>query len=216
MVFYTVGYLFMNLGAFAVVAFLRNQTGSEDLMDYRGLARRSPTMVVSLCFFLLSLLGIPPLIGFIAKFRVFAVLWEESRNYTQAGESGIGLTLFALLVIGALNTIVSAFYYVKIMKVMILDRRTEDIEGTDPPRYPTPWLTQVYTIALAFAVLGLGVWWGPIYQASQNAVGRFYPIPGGQLLSEPQGGGGPPGGGGGPPRGNPPGGGAARPVGNVP
>src|SRR5262249_39625026 len=62
--FYLIAYLFMTLGAFAVVAFLRNQTGSEDLDSFRGLVRRSPWMVVTLCFFLLSLLGIPPLVGF--------------------------------------------------------------------------------------------------------------------------------------------------------
>ena len=55
--FYLVAYLFMNLGAFAIVAFLRNQTGSEDLRDFRGLVRRSPWLVVTLGVFLLSLLG---------------------------------------------------------------------------------------------------------------------------------------------------------------
>src|SRR5207302_10080186 len=58
--FYLIAYLFMNLGAFAVVAFLRNQTGSEDLSSYRGLIRRSPWMVITLSVFLLSLLGMPP------------------------------------------------------------------------------------------------------------------------------------------------------------
>src|SRR5206468_7704229 len=67
--FYLIVYLFMNLGAFAVVAFLRNQTGSEDLRDFRGLARRSPVLVVTLGVFLLSLLGLPPLGGFSAKFQ---------------------------------------------------------------------------------------------------------------------------------------------------
>src|SRR5207248_5312644 len=75
--FYLVAYLFMNLGAFAVVAFLRNETGSEDLADFRGLIRRSPWMVVTLSFFLLSLLGIPPLAGFAAKFQIFAVLLNQ-------------------------------------------------------------------------------------------------------------------------------------------
>src|SRR5206468_8323775 len=73
--FYLIAYLFMNLGAFAIVAFLRNQTGSEDLSDFRGLVRRSPWMVVLLSVFLLSLLGIPPLVGFAGKFQIFSVLW---------------------------------------------------------------------------------------------------------------------------------------------
>src|SRR5213079_373713 len=62
--FYLVVYLFMNLGAFAIVAFLRNLTGSEDLKDFRGLVNRAPVLVVTLGIFLLSLLGMPPLAGF--------------------------------------------------------------------------------------------------------------------------------------------------------
>src|SRR5204863_912407 len=74
--FYLIAYLLMNLGAFAVVAFLRNETGSEDLSSYRGLVRRSPWMVVTLSVFLLSLLGIPPLVGFAAKFQIFLALFH--------------------------------------------------------------------------------------------------------------------------------------------
>ena len=95
MLFYLIAYLFMNLGAFAVVAFLRNQTGSEDLSQIRGLVRRSPWMVVTLSFFLLSLLGIPPLVGFAAKFQIFAALWRAGQYYWRAGQSGLGVTLLA-------------------------------------------------------------------------------------------------------------------------
>src|SRR5262245_35286460 len=132
--FYLVAYLFMNLGAFAVVAFLRNQTKEEDLEHFRGLVRRSPWMVVTLSFFLLSLLGIPPLVGFAAKFQIFAVLWNEGMAYYRNQEPGLGATLIGLLVIGGLNTVLSAFYYIKVMKVMILDRRAEDLEGAEPVR----------------------------------------------------------------------------------
>ena len=65
--FYLIAYLFMNLGAFAIVALIRNQTGSEDLSSYRGLVYRSPLLTVTLAIFLLSLLGMPPLAGFAAK-----------------------------------------------------------------------------------------------------------------------------------------------------
>ena len=83
MLFYLIAYLFMNLGAFAVVAFLRNQTGSEDLADFRGLVQRSPGMVVTLSLFLLSLLGMPPLVGFAAKFQIFAALYRPARRTTR-------------------------------------------------------------------------------------------------------------------------------------
>src|SRR5205085_10025836 len=129
MLFSLISYLFMNLGSFAVVAFLRHETGSEDLDSFRGLVRRLPWMVVTLSFFLLSLLGIPPLVGFAAKFQVFSVLYNDGQAYYKAGEPGLGATLIGLLVIGGLNTVLSAFYYIKVMKVMILDHRTEDLEG---------------------------------------------------------------------------------------
>ena len=65
-------YLFMNLGAFAVVAFLRNAIGSEEIADYAGLIRRSPGLTVCMAIILFSLVGLPPLAGFAAKFAIFA------------------------------------------------------------------------------------------------------------------------------------------------
>src|SRR5262249_16680532 len=91
MLFYLVAYLFMNLGAFAVVAFLRDpkMLGSEELPAYRGLVRRSPWMAVTLSLFLLSLLGIPPLVGFTAKFQVFMALFDAGRIYSAQNETGL-------------------------------------------------------------------------------------------------------------------------------
>ena len=148
--FYLIAYLFMNLGAFAVVAFLRNQTGSEDLDRMRGLVRRSPWMVVTLAFFLLSLLGIPPLVGFAAKFQIFCVaVARPGIYYWHAPDRGLGVTLLVLLVVGGLNTVISAVYYLKVMKVMIIEGRAEDLEGrrsrpgcrsrSGPCRSPRSW-----------------------------------------------------------------------------
>src|SRR5205085_10193065 len=85
--FYLIVYLFMNLGAFTVVAFLRNLTGSEDLSSFRGLIHRSPVLVVCLGIFLLSLLGIPPLGGFTAKFQIFKELYNGATQYAGLRES---------------------------------------------------------------------------------------------------------------------------------
>lgn len=178
MVFYTVAYLFMNLGAFAVVAFLRNQTGSEDLTEFRGLIRRAPVMVVTLGIFLLSLLGLPPLVGFAAKFMVFAALYQESRAYYAGGEAGLGAMMFGLLIVGGLNTVFSAFYYLKVMKVMVLDRRAEDLEGTTPPPVREPFFAGVYAVLLAGVVLALGVLWGPLDQMSRQTASRFRSVRG--------------------------------------
>jgi NADH-quinone oxidoreductase subunit N len=173
--FYLVAYLFMNLGAFAVVAYLRNQAGTEDLADCRGLVRRSPWMVVTLAFFLLSLLGIPPLVGFAAKFQVFAALYHGGEAYYRSGEPGLGATLYALLVVGGINTVLSAVYYVKVLKVMILERRAEDLEGRPPAPLPEPARAVTFAVVMALAVLGLGLAWGPLDRASRTGAERFLP-----------------------------------------
>jgi NADH-quinone oxidoreductase subunit N len=219
MQFYLVAYLLMNLGAFAVVAYLRNITGSEDLTNFRGLVRRAPWMVLTLSVFLLSLLGVPPLIGFFAKFEVFIALYHGGQQYYQAGEPALGGTLYLLLVIGGINSVLSAVYYVKVMKVMILDRRAEDLENREPVRLREPIPAMIYAGVFAAAVFVLGLVWGPIDKLSNvsaemqyhDRVGEYArrppPAGGDEGVSAPPGGGrvpqqpGPPGGPGGPPRG---------------
>jgi NADH-quinone oxidoreductase subunit N len=209
---YLVAYLFMNLGAFAVVAFIRNQTHSEELDSYRGLIRRSPWMVIALCICLLSLLGIPPLIGFPVKFLVFIALWHTGSEYWRAGSFGLATTLIGLIVIGGINTVISAVYYLKVMRVMIIESRVEDIEGREPKRLPEPWLAVTFASLVALVVVvGIAAWpW--VGAASEAGTERYTlkhqalngsaapgPAPG------PPGGG--PGGGGGRPGGGRPGGG---------
>ncbi len=113
--FYLVAYLFMNLGAFAIVAYLRNLTGSEDLADFRGLVAAPPWLVLTLFgIFLLSLLGMPPLVGFFAKFQIFQrALYDEGRSTTAVSERpGLSATLVsACWPSAASNTVLSAAIY---------------------------------------------------------------------------------------------------------
>jgi NADH-quinone oxidoreductase subunit N len=171
--FYLIAYLLMNLGAFAVVAFLRNQTGSENLDDYRGLVRRSPWMVVTLSIFLLSLLGIPPLVGFTAKFQIFSALWDASQGWYQRGDAGLGAMLFGLLIVGGVNSVLSAVYYVKVMKVMILEGRAEDLEGREPVRLPEPLSAITFVAVVALLVFILGILWAPLDRYSREGADRF-------------------------------------------
>jgi NADH-quinone oxidoreductase subunit N len=173
LLFYLVAYLVMNLGAFAVVAFLRNQTGSEDLSSFRGLVRRSPLMVVALGVFLLSLLGIPPLIGFMAKFQIFLALFHAGQNYSAAGDPGLGGVMYALLVIGGLNTVISAVYYIKVLKVMVLDSDLDEVEGRPARPLTAPLGSVVYASLLACAIFVLGITWNWLILASDRGVGRF-------------------------------------------
>lgn len=179
--FYLMVYLLMNLGAFAVVAFLRNVTGSEDLSNFRGLVQRSPVMVLTLGVFLLSLLGLPPMAGFAAKFQIFAALFDTAQDY-QALPAGHALyasryvlsyTLYGLLVIGGVNTVIALIYYVKVLKVMVIDKPLEEVEGTPVAPLVTPPLQNWYVGVLAFAVLALGLSWSLLGLTADEGVETF-------------------------------------------
>ena len=137
---YLLVYVFMNLGAFLVVTLIHYHDGSFDLRDYPGLYRRSPVLTIAMSLFLLSLMGIPPLIGFMGKFYVFAA----------AVQSG----LVWLAVVGALNAAVGAYYYARVLKTMVIDAGNEDKAPiTLPP------LEYAYVVALVAAnVLPLLFW----------------------------------------------------------
>jgi NADH-quinone oxidoreductase subunit N len=116
---YIAVYLFMNLGAFAIVAFLRNALWSEEIEDYAGLIRRCPLLVVCFALILFSLVGLPPLSGFIGKFAIFASLVDSYEVSVAAGRAQP--YLIVLLVVGGLNTVISLFYYLRVVKIMTYD-----------------------------------------------------------------------------------------------
>jgi NADH-quinone oxidoreductase subunit N len=175
--FYLIAYLFMNLGAFAIVAFLRNQTGSEDLSAYRGMIQRSPVWTVLLALFLLSLLGLPPLAGFAAKFQIFSVLFDAGRGYAAMNEPRLSVIMYALLVIGGVNTVLSAVYYIKVLRVMILEKPAEDPSGQPLAPLPLPALSAVYGMLLAAMIFVVFLAWQPLGQAGDRGVDRFQRIP---------------------------------------
>jgi NADH-quinone oxidoreductase subunit N len=114
LLFYLAVYVFMNLGAFAIVAFLRNQMQSEEMADYAGLIRSCPLVSVALVAILFSLIGLPPLAGFVGKFVIFRAL-------VVAG----GPLMISLLVIAGLNTVVSLIYYLRVAKTVCIDAEPE-------------------------------------------------------------------------------------------
>lgn len=176
--FYLIAYLFMNLGAFAVVAFLRNLTGSEDMRDFRGLIYRSPVLVITLAFFLLSLLGMPPLAGFAAKLQVFLALYYAGQQYVLLDHPHLAVVMFSLIVIGGLNSVLSLFYYVNVLKIMILEKPLEMMEGRPVRQMPVPFLPNAYAVILAASVLLIGLFWDPLARASTDTgVNRFHPAP---------------------------------------
>jgi len=140
MAFYVGAYLFMNLGAFAIVAFLRNALRSEEIDDYAGLVRRCPGMVVAFSIILFSLIGMPPLVGFMAKVAIFYPLVESGQ--------------YALLVIACLNTVVSLFYYLRVVKVMTLD---PEPEHRLPVEFSMLSLAGAYVVFITAPVVALAI-----------------------------------------------------------
>ncbi|MBA2117105.1 NADH-quinone oxidoreductase subunit N [Bremerella alba] len=157
---YIAVYLLMNLGAFAVVAMVRDVTRSEEIRDYAGMIHRSKSFTICLTILLISLVGLPPLAGFIGKFAVFAGL---ARGYLASGET----YLVALLVIGCLNTAISLFYYLRIVKTMTIDPVDAD---TTPMRNSPSILQTGYLWCLTIPVLVLIVGWDFLNVWIQQAV----------------------------------------------
>lgn len=157
---YIAVYLLMNLGAFAVVAMVRDVTGSEEIRDYAGLIHRSKSFTICLTVMLVGLVGLPPLAGFIGKFAVFAGL---ARGYLVSGET----YLVALLVIGCVNTAISLFYYLRIVKTMTIDSAASDTA----PMISSPSILQTgYLWCLTVPVLVLIVGWDFLNVWIQQAV----------------------------------------------
>jgi NADH-quinone oxidoreductase subunit N len=160
LVFYLATYLFMNLAAFAIVALLRNRLRSEEIAAYAGLVRSSPGIVVATAVVLVSLIGLPPFAGFISKFLVFSSLAEA----IQAGAEKP--LMLVLLVVGGINTVISLFYYLRVLKVMTFDPPPADRAGE---AFPLVSLPGAVVTALAVPVLLLGIFWNGLYAAAQLA-----------------------------------------------
>lgn len=105
--YYLVAYLLMNIAAFVGVIYVGNAAGREDLGAFAGLSRTHPAVALMITLALLSLAGIPPMAGFFAKFWIFAAALEAK---------AYGLALAA-----AINSVISLFYYLKVVKAMYLD-----------------------------------------------------------------------------------------------
>jgi NADH-quinone oxidoreductase subunit N len=135
-VFYLAAYIVTNLLAFGIVMAFNRITGLENLEDYAGMSRRNPWLALMMLAAFLSLSGMPPFGGFVAKVFVFA--------------AGVEANYIWLVVVGILNSIVGVYYYLNALKYVYLYR----MPNQDEEKHPIP-LTRPYAIALA--VLAIGV-----------------------------------------------------------
>ena len=121
-IIYITIYVVMNLGLFSCLLMLkRNNEYFETLDDLSGLSKNHPLLSLSLLIILFSLAGIPPLAGFFAKFYIFKAVIEQS--------------MYFLAIVGLLSTVVAAFYYLRIIKIMYFDSEKEKYD-----RDHSPWL----------------------------------------------------------------------------
>ena len=110
--YYLAAYYFMNLGAFGVVLFFEGITGSDKIENLRGLGPKYPLISIAMVALLVSLTGLPPTAGFYGKYLLFV--------------EGINAELMWLVIVAALNSVVSLFYYFRIAKALFLETSEED------------------------------------------------------------------------------------------
>ena len=137
-------YVFMNLGAFFIVIFVKNKTGGESFEDFEGLGWKMPIVGAFMTLFMLSLTGLPPTAGFVGKLYIFKTL------------VGAGSEFLWLVVAGGVNSVISLYYYFHVVKVMFLGGKRSDVI-TYPPS--TMFGLMIFT---AVPSLLLGLYWNPL------------------------------------------------------
>jgi NADH-quinone oxidoreductase subunit N len=154
-VYYLIVYVITNLAAFGAIAAFWRISGSDQISDYAALSRRSPKLALIMMVTFLSLAGMPPLGGFVAKFFVFA--------------AAVNAGLVWLAIIGVLNSIVGLYYYMVVLKVVYLFRSEDEDK-------PVP-VTRPYALALTILVAGiilLGTLFGPWADWSARAASVLF------------------------------------------
>jgi NADH-quinone oxidoreductase subunit N len=143
-VYFVLVYIFSNLGAFGVAAIISSKTGKESIDDYDGLYRTNPMLSLTMMLALFSLAGIPPVAGFFGKFFLFAAAAKQG--------------MYILVFIAVLNTIISLYYYLLVVKAMFLNRSDRPIAY---------FKSDVYTkLGLAMCIAGIIIigFASPVYE----------------------------------------------------
>jgi NADH-quinone oxidoreductase subunit N len=143
--FYSISYVLMSLAAFGMVVFLsRAGFEAEEISDFKGLNRKSPWFAFIMLLTMFSLAGIPPTVGFYAKVAVFAAVLQAGNVW--------------LAIVAAMFSLIGAFYYVRVVKVMYFDEPVDSIA----PRSSLDM--SVLLSANGLAMLALGIFPGPLLQ----------------------------------------------------
>ena len=172
---YFVAYLFTNLGAFYVVMLIANKIGSEEIEDYKGFAKKSPLLAVCLGIFLVSLTGIPLTIGFIGKLYIFSsILTADPITHTTPW--------IWLAVVMVLNSVVSLYYYVRVMQAMFIKQAdaqtapmTSALSVSPDGTLSYSFVSKAFIFVFLIPTLFFGVYFTPVVDFTSNVV-RFFSI----------------------------------------
>jgi len=148
---YFLVYLLMNIGAFYIVMLIANKTGSENINDYNRLGYASPFLGVSITIFLISLTGLPPTAGFISKLYIFISL--------------IDAQMIIVAVIAVLNSVVSLYYYIRVVKHLFISDAESEV-----PELKISLNDIVFIIILLVPTLLFGVYFSPMVEFAQSCL----------------------------------------------
>ncbi len=153
---YTFIYLFANIGLFASLVFLSKEGETKEAVsDFSGLGRRHPLVAFAITIFLLSLIGIPPTAGFIGKFYLFM--------------AAVNAGYIKLAVVGVLASVISVFYYMRIVVAMYMEKSAVETEKDLSPSHPSTTLGYAFSLML-FVILTVGVYPGPLFDLARESL----------------------------------------------
>lgn len=165
LLYYLMTYLFMNLGAFAVVTYFENMTGREDIIAYAGLVRKRPLLTLIFTIMLLSLAGIPITAGFFGKFFLFQAV-------ATAGDQYLWLVIIALL-----TSTISLYYYLNVVRLMVISEPSDAVEAlpdSEPAGNAMSVRPAMLTMIICTVVtLLLGLVAQPALSLSQQAIAEM-------------------------------------------
>jgi len=147
--FFLASYALTNLGAFIAIIAITNKTGTDFIEDFAGMGKRSPLLALALTLCLVSLIGIPPAAGFMAKFFIFS----------QAIQNG----LLWLVIIAVINSVISAYYYLRVVKVMWFS------EPCTAEKIPSSLAPKIALLICCAGVLLLGIIPGLLMKLAETA-----------------------------------------------
>jgi NADH-quinone oxidoreductase subunit N len=158
MIYYMLVYVVTNMVVFGVIVFYSNETGREEIDDYRGLSRTNPLVALVMMLGLFSLAGIPPLSGFVGKFFLFSVASKAGFHW--------------LVGVAAVNSTISLYYYLRIVRQMYIEPR---FDGDQPIRPSASIVTALSVATTLMIVLGIvPFFYETIYEQSRNWVASSF------------------------------------------